>query len=386
MNLKEKLTDLFIPCTGNTFKPNFLERMSMGIMLGLVLLSFAAANMHALLWMGSEWMVSTVLPAVIVDLTNEERETGSLGLLSHSEVLDRAAQMKADDMAKNEYFAHYSPSGVSPWYWFDEASYSFIHAGENLAVHFTDSGDVVDAWMKSPAHKANIMNGTFTEIGVGTARGEYKGFPTVFVVQLFGTPAVPVATAVREEVAGVAVEESQDVTLETISVPDPEALVIENAPDVAPASIETRPVMPPTGEPIDTTSSASDPVPLAETVPAQNDVIPPAEPHEVVVLYSDLATTSRPGAALLTEGGDPVSVYAVPETNLLERSATQPGIWLNVVYAVLALVVVTALILSIVIEWRRQNPVQIAYASGLLAVMALLFHIHTALTSGVTII
>ena len=63
MNLKEKLTDLFIPCTGNTFKPNFLERMSMGIMLGLVLLSFAAANMHALLWMGSEWMVSTVLPA-----------------------------------------------------------------------------------------------------------------------------------------------------------------------------------------------------------------------------------------------------------------------------------------------------------------------------------
>jgi ABC-type uncharacterized transport system permease subunit len=122
------------------------------------------------------------------------------------------------------------------------------------------------------------------------------------VVQLFGTPAAPVATAVREEVAGVAAEESQDVTLETISVPDPEALVIENAPDVAPASIETRPVTPPTGEPIDTTSSPSDPVPLAETVPAQNDVIPPAEPQEVVVLYSDLATTSRPGAALLTEG------------------------------------------------------------------------------------
>jgi hypothetical protein len=167
MNLKEKLTDLFIPCTSNTFKPNFLERVSMGIMLGLVLLSFAAANMHALLWMGSEWMVSTVLPAVIIDLTNEERETGSLGSLSHSEVLDRAAQMKADDMAKNEYFAHYSPAGVSPWYWFDQSSYNFIHAGENLAVHFTDSSDVVDAWMQSPAHKANILNGSFTEIGVG---------------------------------------------------------------------------------------------------------------------------------------------------------------------------------------------------------------------------
>ncbi len=387
MNLKEKLTDLFIPCTQNTFKPNFLERVSMGIMLGLILLSFATANIQALLWMGSEWMVSTVLPAVLIDLTNEERSQGSVRTLSHSEVLDRAAQMKADDMAQNEYFAHYSPTGVSPWYWFDEASYTFIHAGENLAVHFTDSRDVVDAWMDSPAHKANIMNGAFSEIGIGTARGEYKGFPTIFVVQLFGTPAASVVAAAGAETQDTPSVETRDVTLETLAVPDPAVRGAENGPEVAPASFETLPVA---------TSAPSIPEEIPLLVATSRDDVPNVttqneeqalqQPDEAVVLYSDLATTSRPGVARVDGGVEDGEVYAVPETNLLERSATQSGVWLQFVYGAFALIVIVALILSIIIEWRRQNPVQIAYATGLLVVMALLFHIHTALTSGVTII
>lgn len=394
MSLKEKLRELFIPCTENGFKPNFLERIAMSVMLILILISFAAANLHALLWVASDWMVSTILPAVIVDLTNEERGEESLGVLRHNPVLDRAAQLKAEDMAKNGYFAHYSPTGVSPWFWFDEVSYNFVHAGENLAVHFTDSADVIDAWMKSPAHRANIMNGTFTEIGVGTAKGEYKGFPTVFVVQLFGTPAA--AAPVEEpEVAGIATggEESTPITLETVAVSEDESLAPEE--QVAPATVAQVFPEAATEEPVVPEAVSGDLV-LVEVSTATPDIaeevvseVPQEkDAEETVVLFSDLATTSRPGVPMIlnTEQSGGTPQFANPETNLFERSATQPSIWLQVIYGMLAVVVALALIVSIVVEWRRQNPVQIAYGVGMLVIMGVLFHVHVALTSGVTIL
>jgi hypothetical protein len=57
-----------------------------------------------------------------------------------------------------------------------------------LAVNFVDSEDVTDAWMKSPSHRANIVNYNFTEIGVAMAKGQYKGSEAIFVVQMFGRP------------------------------------------------------------------------------------------------------------------------------------------------------------------------------------------------------
>jgi hypothetical protein len=99
-------------------------------------------------------------------------------------------------MAQKGYFAHTSPEGVTPWYWFGQAGYKFIYAGENLAINYDESDAVHDAWLESPTHRANIMNEHFTEMGVATARGMYRGVPTTFVVELFGMPATTrVATA-----------------------------------------------------------------------------------------------------------------------------------------------------------------------------------------------
>jgi hypothetical protein len=387
MSFQDRLKELFIPCTENGYKPNFLERLSVGIMLVLIVLSFTLANLQALLWMGSEWMVSTILPAVIVDLTNGERVEERVGALRRNEILDRAAQLKAEDMATHEYFSHYSPTGVSPWYWFDEVSYNFVHAGENLAVHFTDSSDVVAAWMKSPGHRANILNGDYAEIGVGTARGEYKGFPTIFVVQLFGTPSA-VSTEPIPVVASASLESQSapQITLETVTEPDTQPSFEE---DIAPATIVTdAEAMPePQSESI---LEFEPPVAVVAVDNTNNDVLAEeikesqAEGN-TISLYSDLATTSRAGIPATTEsmsGGD----VTTPETNLFERSATQPGVWLQAVYSFLAGIVVISLLLSIFIEWRRQHPIQIAYAGGLLAVMAILFYMHTALTSGVIIV
>lgn len=133
--------------------------------------------------------LAAVVSARLVDLTNTDRSGNGLGTLTVNPVLTAAAQAKANDMAAKSYFAHTSPDGKSSWFWFKQAGYSFSYAGENLAVDFTDSDDVNQAWLNSPTHRANIMNGHFTQIGIATAEGTFEGHPTVFVVQMFGTPA-----------------------------------------------------------------------------------------------------------------------------------------------------------------------------------------------------
>ncbi len=91
-------------------------------------------------------------------------------------------------MVAGSYFAHYSPSGVSPWHWFTAAGYAYTHAGEDLALNFTNSETLEAAWMASPTHRANILKSVYTETGVGVAHGTYLGSPAVFIVELFATP------------------------------------------------------------------------------------------------------------------------------------------------------------------------------------------------------
>ena len=133
--------------------------------------------------------LSAVYASVLVNLTNQNRVLANLSELKVSPVLEKAAQMKANDMATKSYFAHNSPEGLTPWYWFDQAGYRYVFAGENLAVNFEESSDVETAWMNSRGHFLNIMNPKFTEIGIATSTGLYKGRQAIFVVQLFGAPS-----------------------------------------------------------------------------------------------------------------------------------------------------------------------------------------------------
>lgn len=131
--------------------------------------------------------LAAVLPSVLVLMTNTERDEANLPQLQTSEKLQFAAQMKANDMAAKGYFAHTSPEGITPWFWLNAAGYSYEKAGENLAVNFADSNDVVRSWMDSPTHKANILSEKYREVGIATATGVYKGREAIFVVQFFGT-------------------------------------------------------------------------------------------------------------------------------------------------------------------------------------------------------
>lgn len=187
-------------------------KYGLAVLTLVILGAFAGTTYLARDFIGSGGLAA-VVTATLVDLANNDRKEESLGNLKINPILVEAAQAKADDMAEKGYFAHNSPEGLTSWHWFSEAGYSFSYAGENLAVNFSDSVDVEEAWMDSPTHRANIMNGKFTEIGIATAVGEYKGKETIFVVQMFGTPRAVAATASPRPVTTS--EEPEDIAIAT---------------------------------------------------------------------------------------------------------------------------------------------------------------------------
>ena len=129
---------------------------------------------------------ANITKTALIDLTNQERQKFNLAALNENPLLDRAAYLKALDMVKNGYFDHNSPGGTKPWYWFDQSGYDYKYAGENLAIGFTDSGAVNNAWIASPTHRANILNRNYREIGIAILNTYFQGSPAVIVVQLFG--------------------------------------------------------------------------------------------------------------------------------------------------------------------------------------------------------
>ncbi len=187
------LKKYFVPHESNGYRPRILHKKTTeGILIGLFLVELVVfilptLSIENLDFRGSN-LTGAVLPAVLDNLTNQKRQTFSLSELKESTLLDKAAQMKAEDMASKGYFAHTSPEGREPWYWFDQVGYKYDYAGENLAVNFNDSKDVSEAWMNSPTHRANLLKAVYREVGTGIATGVYKGQPAVFVAQLYGTP------------------------------------------------------------------------------------------------------------------------------------------------------------------------------------------------------
>jgi hypothetical protein len=88
-----------------------------------------------------------------------------------------------------QYFEHISPSGVGVADLANDAGYEYIIIGENLALGgFKDDKAVVDAWMASPGHRANILNNRYTDIGVSVGRGIFEGREVWLAVQHFGLP------------------------------------------------------------------------------------------------------------------------------------------------------------------------------------------------------
>ncbi|ALC85692.1 MULTISPECIES: CAP domain-containing protein [unclassified Bacillus (in: firmicutes)] len=103
----------------------------------------------------------------VVDLTNQERAKEGLKALQIDVKLTQSAQEKSQDMKNKNYFSHTSPTYGSPFDQMKALGITYNSAGENIAMGQPSAEEVVDAWMKSPGHRENIMNPSFTHIGVG---------------------------------------------------------------------------------------------------------------------------------------------------------------------------------------------------------------------------
>src|SRR3989344_3956082 len=315
--MKKHLHNFFIPHEGNDFRPHSLRGESV-LMFGTVaVLLFAGALLNTYFAAKTNFYAA-VVPSVLADFANDDRRTLSLGPLQWSPVLAEAARGKDEDMAEKGYFAHTSPEGVTPWEWFRKAGYRYRYAGENLAVYFSDSWDVHTAWMDSAGHRANILSGKFTEIGIAAAKGIYQGRETIFVVELFGKPQAEASKAP-----------------ETASVPP----VVSGTEKAQPAE-----------KPREKVASAES--------KSESELF-------IAVAGEDMSADAPSGAS---------AAPRAPDSSLVERTAATPHSNLRLSYLILFVTIAFALFLGIFVEIRRQHSLHIAYGISLLAFLSLLYY------------
>lgn len=163
----------------------------------------------------------------LIELTNSERQKGGLSPLSENGSLNQAAELKAQNMFQENYWAHFAPSGKTPWDFISGAGYKFTYAGENLAKNFTSAEAVVSAWMASQTHKDNLLNSKYKDIGIAVVEGVLNGQKTILVVQEFGATSSNIAAKPTVEVQG-----------KQITVPEEDLI---NRPTLALAAAVTKP-------------------------------------------------------------------------------------------------------------------------------------------------
>ena len=314
----------FIPNTDNAYQPHFFRAFSVVFPVFLLLIVFGMSNTVGRMLSSNDSFFAAVVASVLVDLTNTNRAGEGLHGLAVNPTLVDAAQRKANDMAAKGYFAHTSPEGIAPWFWFAEAQYAFSYAGENLAVFFGDSHNVAQAWMNSPSHRANILNHQFTEIGIATAEGYYQGQKTVFVVQMFGTPATKPTFATLTS-GGIEDGSSVDDTEGEVSGETAVAITEDNAEEVVPVSI--------------------------------------IHEDETFIAVSGEGVKSSPSANTVST-----------QSSFVERLLASPQTFFSYFISALAGVVVLALVLLVFLEIRIQQPTSVLAAVAILVLMGALLY------------
>ncbi|MDD5068288.1 MAG: CAP domain-containing protein [Candidatus Pacebacteria bacterium] len=318
----------FIPHEGNEYKPHFLREASIASLISLALILFLGSISYGIVATKTN-ILASIYPSLVVNLTNENRTAQGDLPLQVNPLLEKSAGFKAEDMAEKGYFAHTSPEGLTPWHWFDLAGYAYIYAGENLAVNFSDTDTVVNAWMNSPTHRENILNNHFTEIGIATSHGVYKGRDTIFVVQDFGTPSLASAEGnvrpVLKEVKSIA----------PISQ-------VQVSPEVAGESVK-------------------------------KDFVQAEAPLQTFVAVKNEAAVSSAPAQQAIDGN------SFPKLSWYQRAVLLYPKIVSDAYIVLAGIVVLSLVLLIFIEVKKQHPKHILYGFLVLALVLVLLYLSRAI-------
>jgi len=232
------LRHLFLPHETNNHKARILHPSGISLVIIALILIESSLSIFAKIRPDILGFATDISVQRLLEITNQKRAENGLTSLTLNDQLNQAAAGKASDMFGNNYWAHVSPAGKTPWDFILGAGYRYVYAGENLAKDFQDAGGVVDAWMNSPTHKENLLQPKYQEVGFAVVNGRLEGEETTLVVQMFGTrepgsapltnnppeTSVPQSNPVQEPV----VEEAPPIENTVVTIPP--ALEVKEAP------------------------------------------------------------------------------------------------------------------------------------------------------------
>ena len=235
----DKIYHLLIPRESNNHRAKILHHSSLLVIILLLIItnigfSFTRSNYPEVLGITNNISVDD-----LVQRTNQKRVEQGLVALSFNEALADAARRKAQHMLDNNYWAHNAPDGTTPWVFFKNAGYNYFFAGENLARGFSNTDDVMNAWMASPGHRENILSPNYKEVGFAVLTGNLTGEETVLVVEMFGSSNSSVTQATTSQ------ETAQEKVIPT-STPAPIVMIVTTT---APTQVVARPTLQPTKAP-----------------------------------------------------------------------------------------------------------------------------------------
>lgn len=179
-----------VPHKENGFRPHLVR------WYGVLLLFLVIGGLFGTNYLKTGTVLGNEAPIIAEDLlvdTNKERASSGLGELQLNQELSKAAYLKAQDMFRQQYWAHEAPDGTTPWAWFARVGYNYAYAGENLAKNFATADATVAAWMASPTHRANILNGHYQDVGFAIVDGLLDDKKTTLVVAMYGEPMTKAA-------------------------------------------------------------------------------------------------------------------------------------------------------------------------------------------------
>lgn len=184
------LSNWFLPHKNTHQKAHLISWEALFFYTFLFILLQVSFSIVAFIKPGILGIESNINQQRLIELTNKEREKKNLPPVRENTALDNAAKLKAENMISENYWAHFAPSGKTPWDFILGSGYKFTFAGENLAKNFYNSEDVVVAWMNSPKHKENLLNPKYEDMGIAVVDGVLNGQKTTLIVQMFGTTSL----------------------------------------------------------------------------------------------------------------------------------------------------------------------------------------------------
>ncbi len=225
--MKNFLHHFFVPHQRNNYRGKILHHSTLFVLiLFLTFSSFSTLSIKHLS-KGVLGVSYTISNSELLTYVNQARADNGLSPLVMNEVLSSAALNKGKDMFSKNYWAHFAPDGTSPWHFIKNSGYEYSYAGENLAKGFTNSKDVVDAWMASPTHRENLLSANYRDMGFAIIEGNLQGEDTVLVVQMFGSSPNSEAAFAPESNS-------------LIAEPEPVAVAEQAEPEVAQETIQEQ--------------------------------------------------------------------------------------------------------------------------------------------------